>query len=295
MGIGRERCWWVQPQPTLQAHMRMRVPKKDCPNALKIHVVEAIRRSGEFDKDGLYVQILQEVLSVEGASDVLDEVRSMQMGIVSGTESDLLDEVRSMQMGIVSGTKSDLLDEVRSMQMGIVSGTERDIAVKKLKDLEDKIWSCFKSVSACKSSADLFNVKYLNGQGLEALATVVAFEALGLDPREFDLAVGRTAKDAAYGNRDLRLRRKWGPIIQSVLKKRCVSFEELSYKHGANKYLVYRYLCWGRWTVYEKQMARDWKLSGSWDMQKKFREFDRALGFPRSKSGPVPREFNGRN
>ena len=240
----------------LQARTRMRTSKILYPAALQVHVVEAIRDSDAIDKDDLYGKVLREVREVEGAQAVVGEVASIVKGIATGTS-------RGIDIKLVEATRA-------------------------------KVRRLFVEAAVCIPSAEVFNSRFLNGNGLGALAAAITFDLLDLDPGEFDASVGGVVKEAAYGPRQTRRQRRWGPKFQRLLKT-YESVEEDAIRHAASCYLVYRYRCEGRWRDYEVRMELAGQPSGGSQMREWFRDFDEAFGFPPPRRGRPPIEDDRRN
>ena len=250
MGHGMPRLRPERLGRPLQWRERMWVPKRDRPVALKLHVVEAIRRSEDFDHEDLYGKILREVVNVPRASAALEHIAPMVAKVVSGEE--------------------------------------RGLDFSAIEEAYVKVANCVTVELERVPSAQSFNRKWLNENGLEAIAIAVGFEALGITPQELDKAGGGEAKAAAQGCRNARNRRRWGPVIMETLKT-FTSMEDSPWRHAANRYLVFRFLCHGRWDLYEPYMVSNKRDPGSSDMQKKFNELNQVLAFPPANSGPVPR------
>ena len=141
----------------------------------------------------------------------------------------------------------------------VVSGEERGLDFRAIEEAYVKVANCVTVELERVPSAQSFNRKWLNENGLEAIAIAVGFEALGITPQELDKAGGGEAKAAAQGCRNARNRRRWGPVIMETLKT-FTSMEDSPWRHAANRYLVFRFVCHGRWDLYEpyngQQQAR---------------------------------------
>ena len=251
MGHGLPVSRSVHRERSLQERSRKWVPQWNFADALKLHLIEAVRSSDKFDTEDLYGQVCNEVLSAEGVPEVLDHVHPMVNGLLS-----------------VQETAQDFVEIGEALA---------------------QIQGCFFHGPGGNSiaGAEIFNHRYLNGHGRVALATSVGFDVMGVEPSKFCAAVGREAKAAAHGSRNPRMHRRWGKTIMDILKT-YRSFEEPAWRHAARLYLICRHVCERRWTLYEYYMDSTNREPGSSDIQDMFRDFDRALCLPKVKSGPVP-------
>ena len=163
---------------SFQARSRMRVVDIMLPSLHQIHVIRAITRHHEIDKEGLYGQALAD--------------------FTHGDNEEAFSALREFVHKVTSGT---LLDDKSDAPV-------RTLLSIDLRDVEEH--TCSKILE--------FNLRYLNDKGISAVLTLLAFDAARLDLAAIDDLRGGEALSAAYGPRKTRRDKKLGKQIQSWLK-----------------------------------------------------------------------------
>ena len=163
---------------SVQARSRMRVMDVMVPSLHQIHVIRAITRHREVDKEDLYGQALA--------------------AFAHGDNAEAFSALGEFVHKVTSGT---LLDNKGD-------APERTLLSIDLSDVEEH--TCSKILE--------FNRRYLNNKGISALLTLLAFEAAGLDLAAIDVLRGGEALSAAYGPRKTRRDKNLGKQMQSWLK-----------------------------------------------------------------------------
>ena len=187
------------------------------------------------------------------------------------------------------------MGEVRSMVNGIMTGAERDIGNVTLDNAWANIVHIFMERQVDVPGARIFNRRFLNDNGLDALATAIGFDVLELNPGEFDSSVGGAIKDVFYGRRKKQLEKRLGPKLRRMQKKRnrMMPITEKAMRGAADLYVVYRHLCGGRMEIYSRRMELAGESARVETMGDWFRKFDDALDFQRPKRGRPPNKFKG--
>ena len=197
-------------QGIFQARPRMRVPDHLVQFMHQVHVIKAICRHPEIDKEDLYGQALA--------------------GLKHGNNAKAFSALREVVYKVTSGT---LLDDKRDAQgqplfeIGLGNFDE---------DTSSKV---------CE-----FNHKYLNDKGDFALLTLLTFDAGDLDLAAIDIFRGGEALSAAYGPRRTRRDKRLSKEIQSLVRdlkssdepatmKAAYYYVEYRHLHGAN-FLYYK-------------------------------------------------------
>ena len=166
-------------QGRFQARSRVRVPRRSRSYMYQVHVVDAIRRSGEIDTDDLYGNALRDLTHGQNAV-VYAEFSYLVLGAMSGEPDSKLREAMGRVWSGLSRT-----DEDNDAYPNIVE----------------------------------FNRRFLNNKGLMALLNVLVLKAAKLDPATIDAYRGGEALDAAYGPRRTRHHKRSGAQLQSHIKK----------------------------------------------------------------------------
>ncbi len=163
---------------TYQNKIRMRVDGVLVPSLYQIHVIRAIRRHQDIDKQALYGQALGD----------------LTLGSNAQAFSSLHEFVELVTSGKLPDAKGD--SPVRTLL---------SIEIRDLKE------------DTCSHIRD-FNNGFLNNNGLSSLLTNLAFDAANLNPVDIDLYRGGEALRAAYGPRMTRRDKELGKELQSWLK-----------------------------------------------------------------------------
>ena len=163
---------------SFQARSRMRVMDSMLPVLHQIHVIRAITRHPEIDKECLYGQALADFTNGDNA-EAFSALGEFVHRVTSGTPPD---------------DKSD--------------APVRTLLSIDLHDVDEH--TCSKILE--------FNHRYLNDKGISALLTLLAFDAAGLDLAAIDVLRGGEALIAAYGPRETRRDKNLGKQMQSGLK-----------------------------------------------------------------------------
>ena len=166
-------------QSRFQVRSRMRVPRISLIFMYRVHVVDAIRRSGEIDTGDLYGNALRDLTQGQN-SIVFSEFSSLVLGAKPGEPDGKVFETAGRAM---SGL--DRLEEDNDAYPNIVE----------------------------------FDRRFLNSNGLMALLNVLILKAAKLDPATIDAHRGGEALDAAYGPRRTRHDKRLGAQLQSHIKK----------------------------------------------------------------------------
>ena len=161
-----------------QARSRMRVMDSMLPVLHQIHVIRAITRHHEIDKEGLYGQALAD--------------------FTHGDNAEAFSALGEFVHRVTSGT---LLDDKGDAPV-------RTLLSIYLRDVEEHTCSNIRE----------FNHRYLNNKGISALLTLLAFDAAGLDLAAIDVLRGGEAFSGAYGPRKTRRHKNLGKQVQSWLK-----------------------------------------------------------------------------
>ena len=166
-------------QGRFQARGRMRVPGRSRSFMYQVHVVDAIRRSGEIDTADLFGNALRD--------------------ITHGQNSIVFAELSSLVMGAISGEPvGNVLEAAGRAMSGLGRLEEDDDAYANIVE---------------------FDRRFLNSNGLMALLNVLILKAAELDPAAIDAFRGKASLVAAYGPRKTRQHRKLGVQLQSQIKK----------------------------------------------------------------------------
>ena len=165
-------------QSSFQARPRMRVPNILLPVLHQIHVIRAITRHHEIDKEDLYGQALA--------------------GLKHGNNAKAFSDFGEFVHRVTQGT---LLDDKGDAPV-------RKLLSIDLRDVEEHTCSNIRE----------FNHRYLNNKGISALLTLLAIDAAGLDLAAIDVLRGGEALSAAYGPRKTRRQKNLGKQMQSWLK-----------------------------------------------------------------------------
>ena len=163
---------------SFQARPRMRVPDQLVPPLYQSHVIRAIIRHPETDKEDLYGQALA--------------------GLKNGDNAKAFSDFGEFVRRVTSGT---LLDDKSDASV-------RTLLRMDVHDVDEHTCSKIRE----------FDRRYLNDKGGPALLSLLTFDAGGLDPAAIDVWRGREALPPAYGPRRTRRHRKVGKPMQSVLK-----------------------------------------------------------------------------
>ena len=162
-----------------QVYQRMRVPDIMLEATRQTHVVNAIRRNREIDKDDLYGRALRDITHGDNSA-VFADVSKLIEGVVSGR---------------LKGDKSDAA--VRTL-----------VGLHRLDRGDDAYPNIFE-----------FNRRFLNDRGLFALLTILVLDAANLDLDAIDTFRGGEALGAAYGPRRTQQQKRLGPELQALLKQ----------------------------------------------------------------------------
>ena len=164
---------------SFQAHPRVRVPGEWVQFLHQFHVISAIIRHPEIDKEDLYGQALA----------------GLKHGDNAKAFSDFGEWVRRMTSGTPPDDKSDA--PVRtSLRMDV-------------HDVDEHTCSIIRE----------FNRRYLNDKDGSALLRLLPFHAGDLDPAAIDVWRGGEALGATYGPRRARRDKKLGKEMQKSLKR----------------------------------------------------------------------------
>ena len=172
---GRRQDRMANQRGSFQARYRMRVVDIMLPSLHQIHVIRAITRHLEIDKEGLYGQALAD--------------------FTHGDNEEAFSALGEFVHKVTSGT---LLDDKSDAPV-------RTLLSMDLHDVEEHTCSNIRE----------FNRRYLNDKGISAVLTLLAFDAAGLDPVAIDVLRGGEALSAAYGPRKTRRDKKLGKEMQS--------------------------------------------------------------------------------
>ena len=148
------------------------------PSLRHIHVIKAISRHREIDKEDLYGQALADFAHGDNAE----------------AFSALREFVNKVTLGTLLDNKGD--------------APVRTLLSIDLRDFDEH---------TCSNILE-FNRRYLNDKGISALLTLLAFDAAGLDLAAIDVLRGGEALSAAYGPRKTRRDKKLGNQMQIWLK-----------------------------------------------------------------------------
>lgn len=236
------------PRSNLQAYPRIRVPEFLVQFLRQIHVIRAICRHPEIDRDDLYGEALAGLRDGDNAkafSAVNEFVHEFVQKVTPGALLDGKDE------------------EPKRGWIDIVLCEVDEQTASRICD---------------------FNHKFLNDKGDSALITLLTFDAGHLDPAAIDIFRGGDALRAAYGSRRTRRDKRLGKEIQSQIK-RFSSVDDPATMEAADRYAEYHYLCNGSLSTYKMRKelegdTHDDRYYGDW-----FPKFDRAFGFPRTGPG----------
>lgn len=166
----------------LQVLPRMRVPPNLLKHTLQTHVINAIRRNREVDKDDLYGRALADLTGGENSA-VLDDFSELVERAVSG-------KLKGHETAAAERTFSGL---------------------PRLSAQDDAYPNIFE-----------FNRRFLNGRGSLALLTLLTLEAAKLDLGAVDTFRAGDALDSAYGPRRTRRQKELGTELQALLKQLAV-------------------------------------------------------------------------
>ena len=227
-----------------QAYSRMRIPPMLLPHVHQVHVINAIRANNQVDSDGLYARALDDVVHGENAAVFADVAR--------------------------------LIEKVVT---GKLKGLEVETAVRTLSglhriDLDDESYPNLR----------LFNHRFLNNSGLNALVTVLISDAAQLDAVTIDQYRGGENMSAAYGPRRTRQHKKMGKSIQALLKQ-FTAVDEPATREAAERYVEYRFLDHGNLLNYMRRAELDGSSRSERYLRKWFRYFDDAFRYPRPSRG----------
>ena len=161
-----------------QARPRMRVPYFMHPSIHQNHVIRAICRNPEIDKEDLYGQALA--------------------GLRHGNNAKAFSTIREAVSKVTAGA---LLDDKGDAPV-------RGPLIIDIRNVDEQTSSKIRE----------FNSKFLNDRGESALLTLLTFDVGDLDPVAIDAFRGGEALSAAYGPRRTRRDKKQGKQIQSLLK-----------------------------------------------------------------------------
>ena len=162
----------------LQARNRMRIPNVVVPQLHLAHVIRAITRHPEIDKEDLYGQALQ----------------GLRDGNNANAFSDFGEIVHRVTSGALSADKFDRL--------------RRELFNRGLAEVDEHTCSRIRE----------FDSKYLNNRGGSALLTLLTFDAGNLNPQAIDEWRGRDVLDPIYGPRKTRQAKELGEQIQILIK-----------------------------------------------------------------------------
>ena len=218
----------------------MRVPEEMLPVVYQSHVVAAVRRSSEVDPCRLYESALRELMENPEVADGISELRSKVQRAISGK------------------LKGEEIEHV-------IEGSAL-IAL-----------SCGSGIY--NESMLRFNSRFMNGKGLGALATALAYDLMGLDAATFDTDKGHIVKQAAHGPRLNRKQKRLGPKVQKHIKQ-LESAVGPALEEAADRYIVYRFLDCGCLPAYKRRMELAGNSRGKTYLGEWFAKFDDALGFP---------------
>ena len=163
---------------SFQARSRMRVVDTMLTDLHQIHVIRAITRHHEIDKEGLYGQALA--------------------GLKHGNNAEAFSDFGKFVHRVTQGT---LLDDKGDAPV-------RTLLSIDLRDVDEHTCSKIRE----------FNHTFLNDKGISALLTLLACDAAGLDLAAIDVLRGGGALSAAYGPRKTRRDKNLGKQMQSWLK-----------------------------------------------------------------------------
>ena len=165
-------------QVRFQTRPRMRVPSRSLTFMYRVHVVDAIRRSGEIDTDDLHGKALRDLTHGQNFV-VFSELSSLVQQAMSGESNDkLLDAAERVMSGVGQ------LDDDGDVYPSIVE----------------------------------FDRRFLNNKGLMALLNALIVEAAELDLPTIDAYRGGDTLVAAYGPRRTRHHKKLGAQLQRHIK-----------------------------------------------------------------------------
>ena len=165
-------------QSSFQARPRMRVPNILLPSLHQIHVIRAISRHPEVDKEDLYGQVLA----------------GLKHGNNAKAFSDFSEYVHRVTQGTLLDDKGD-------------APVRKSLSID-LRDVDEHTCSKIRE----------FNHTFLNDKGMSALLNLLTFDAADLDLPAIDIFRGGEALDATYGPRRSRRDKTQDKQMQSLLK-----------------------------------------------------------------------------
>ena len=229
-----------------QAHPRMRVPDQGVQFLHQFHVIMAITRHPEIDKEGLYGQALA--------------------GLKHGDNAKAFSDFGELVRRVTSGTPLDDKSDARArtlLRMGV-------------HDIDEDTCSIIRE----------FDRRYLNDKGESALLRLLALDAGDLDPAAIDVWRGGEALRATYGSRRTRRDKKLGKQMQSSLKGLESADEpammEAADHYVEYRYLD---LDNGSLPDYMRRKELDGNARGERYYRDWFRKFDKAFEFPLPRPG----------
>ena len=227
-----------------QAHARMRVPHEMLPHLYQVYVINAIRDNKRIDHENLYERALADVVHGEN--------------------------------GVVFAELSNFLERLST---GKLRGIEIGSALLTLASLHrvDQNDDAYPNVK-------LFDHRFLNDRGGNALVTVLIFDAAEIDAVTIDRFRGGDNLKAAYGPRKTRQDKELGTLLQRFLKQ-FASVDEPAIRAAAEHYVEYRYHHHGKFQDYLRQTELSGNAPSESYLRKWFRRFDKAFKFPRARRG----------
>ena len=169
----------ANPNSKFQAYPRMRLVDVMLPYLHQTHVIRAITRHPEIDKEDLYGQALR--------------------GLKHGNNAKALSVFGEL---VPKGTSATPLDDKSY-------ASARRLLSNGLQYVDEHTCTII-----CE-----FNRRYLNDKGMSALLTLLTFDAADLDPAAIDVSRGGEALEATYGPRKTRQAKELGEQIQLRIKK----------------------------------------------------------------------------
>ena len=315
-----------------QAHSVMRIPEDERRNALLVELIDAIVRNGKIDTDGLYSWVLGQLIREDGVARVVDEVRwwcewservkkglkdqstmkraealirqAMSERRANPVRFDPFSVVDDLRRGIEvnchdlaqqapgEGNYLSLFGELEPLLKAIVREQMGESGPVALEEHMAGIQRVFLRRTIDMPAAHLFNERFLNGEGIEALAISLGFQLMSLDPEEFSRGVGGEMQDVLYGSRPRQIQKRLGPYFKSLLDRRyeMVPITPKAVRRAAKRYAVYQYPSKRNMKKYKTNMQLCGKKPRVSSMCEWFREFDDALGIERRGPGRPPKE-----
>ena len=242
------RHWTTDPPGGFQVFPRMRVPGDLLQHTYQIHVINAIRRNREIDKEDLYGRALTDITH----------------GDNSAVFADLSGLIERAVSGKLKGKKCDAAKRMFS-------------GLPRLRYDDD----------GC-ANINGFNHRFLNDRGVFALVTILVIcDAAKLDLAAVDTFRGGEALAAAYGPRQTGRKKRFGPEVQAKLKQLAV-VDQPATMEAADRYVEYRFLDRGSLRHYKRRQELEGDPRSDRYLRLWFRKFNKALGYPPPPRGRPP-------